>query len=189
MKKTALILSMVLLALPMAAEEERVASPDGRLVVTVSDEGGKPTYSVTYDGVPMLWRSPLGVKTDIGDFTQNLRFSGSLKEGPIIDDYSVPTIKASKVHYEANRAVFSFLQGDKEVLDIIFQVSANDIAFRYQIHPLKRDTKVCVIEEASLILIGTTITWKGAISTGQMIPSLSLFCSTAAAIVRPTPIP
>ena len=56
MKKIALILSMVLLGLPMVAKEEQVASPDGRLVVTVSDEGGKPTYSVKYDGVPFLWR-------------------------------------------------------------------------------------------------------------------------------------
>ena len=31
MKKIALILSLVLLALPVAASEERVTSPDGRL--------------------------------------------------------------------------------------------------------------------------------------------------------------
>ena len=110
MKKIALILSLVLLALPVAASEESVASPDGRLVVTVSDEGGMPTYSVKYDGVPFLWRSPLGLKTDIGDFTQGVRLAGWLKEGPVTDDYSIPTIKKSSVHYEANRAVFSFVK-------------------------------------------------------------------------------
>ena len=81
MKRTALILSLVLLALPMAASEERVAGPDGRLVVAVSDEGGMPTYSVWYDGVPFLLRSPLGLKTDIGDLTQGVRLAGWLKEG------------------------------------------------------------------------------------------------------------
>ena len=147
MKKIALILSLVLLALPVAASEERVASPDGRLVVTVSDEGAMPTYSVTYDGIPFLWRSPLGLKTDIGDFTQGVRLAGWLQEGPITDDYSIPTIKKSSVHYEANRAVFSFVKDGKELMDVIFQVSANDIAFRYRINPPKPDTKVCVITD------------------------------------------
>jgi hypothetical protein len=147
MKKIALILSLALLALPMAASEERAASPDGRLVVAVSDEGGMPTYSVWYDGVPFLLRSPLGLKTDIGDFTQGVRLAGWLHEGPVTDDYSIPTIKKSSVHYEANRAVFSFVKDGKELMDVIFQISANDIAFRYRINPPKPDTKVCVITD------------------------------------------
>ena len=105
MKKTVLILSMMLLALPMAAGEERVAGPDGRLVVTVSDAGGKPAYSVTYDGVAFLAPSPLGLKADIGDFTQGLTLTGFAQE-PVADDYSVPTIKSSTVRYRANRGVF-----------------------------------------------------------------------------------
>ena len=147
MKRTALILSLVLLALPMAASEERVSGPDGRLVVAVSDEGGMPTYSVWYDGVPFLLRSPLGLKTDIGDLTQGVRLAGWLKEGPVTDDYSIPTIKKSSVHYEANRAVFSFVKDGKELMDVIFQISANDVAFRYRINPPKPDTKVCVITD------------------------------------------
>ena len=79
MKKIALILSMMLLGLPMVAKEEQVAGPDGRLVVTVSDVGGKPTYSVTYDGVEFVKPSPLGVKTDIGDFSEGMKLSGFLK--------------------------------------------------------------------------------------------------------------
>ena len=132
--------------MPLLAREESVFSPDGRLIVTVSDEGGKPAYSVTYDGVAFLAPSPLGVKTDIGDFTQGLALTGFSQE-PVADDYSVPTIKASTVHYRANRGVFSFEKDGKPVIDIIFQVSANDVAFRYKVYPQRRDTKVCVIQE------------------------------------------
>ena len=146
MKKIASILSLVLLALPVAASEERVASPDGRLVVTVSDNGGKPTYSVAYDGTAFLAPSPLGLKADIGDFTAGLALTGFAQEA-VADDYSVPTIKTSTVHYRANKGVFSFAKDGKPAIDIIFQVSANDIAFRYMIYPAKRDTKVCVIED------------------------------------------
>ena len=149
MKKIALILSVMLLGLPMAAKEEQVAGPDGRLVVTVSDQGGKPTYSVTYDGVAFVAPSPLGVKTDMGDFSEGLVLKGFAQE-EVADDYSVPTIKKSTVHYRANKGVFSFEKDGKPAIDLIFQVSANDIAFRYKIYPQKRDTKVCVIfEEAT----------------------------------------
>ena len=146
MKKIALIFSLVLLALPVAASEERVAGPDGRLVVTVSDNGGKPTYSVAYDGTAFLAPSPLGLKADIGDFTAGLTLTGFAQEA-VTDDYSVPTIKTSTVHYRANKGVFTFAKDGKPVIDVIFQVSANDIAFRYQIYAPKPDTKVCVITE------------------------------------------
>ena len=146
MKKIALIFSLALLALPVAAKEERVAGPDGRLVVTVSDNGGKPTYSVTYDGVAFVAPSPLGLKADIGDFTAGLALTGFAQEA-VADDYSVPTIKTSTVHYRANKGVFTFAKDGKPVIDVIFQVSANDIAFRYQIYAPKPDTKVCVITE------------------------------------------
>ncbi|MBO4924590.1 MAG: glycoside hydrolase family 97 catalytic domain-containing protein [Bacteroidales bacterium] len=146
MKKIALILSVVLLGLPMVAKEERVAGPDGRLQVTVSDAGGKPTYGVTYDGVTFVAPSPLGLKADIGDFTDGLVLKGFTQE-TVADDYNVPTIKKSTVHYRANRGIFAFEKDGKPVLDVIFQVSANDIAFRYRIHAPKPDTKVCVIEE------------------------------------------
>ena len=146
MKKIALILSLVLLALPVVAKEERVASPDGRLVVTVSDNGGMPTYSVAYDGAAFLAPSPLGLKADIGDFTAGLTLTGFAQEA-VADDYSVPTIKTSTVHYRANKGVFTFAKDGKPVIDVIFQVSANDIAFRYQIYAPKPDTKVCVITE------------------------------------------
>ena len=149
MKKTALILSSVLLALPMVAREERVAGPDGRLAVNVSDAGGRPVYDVTYDGETFLKPSPIGLKADVGDYTEGLTLTGVTVEA-VADDYSVPTIKASTVHYRANRGVFSFEKDGEPALDIIFQVSANDIAFRYKVYAPKADTKVCrVWEEAT----------------------------------------
>lgn len=34
--------------------DKQFTSPDGRLQVTVSDDAGKPTYQITYDGVTFL---------------------------------------------------------------------------------------------------------------------------------------
>ena len=168
------MLSLSLLGLPVMAGEERVAGPDGRLVVTVSDKGGAPVYGVTYDGTEFLAPSPLGVKTDVGDYTTGLTLTGVRVE-PVSDDYSVPTIKASTVHYRANRGVFSFAKDGKPAIDIIFQVSANDVAFRYQIYAPKADTKVCVIyDEATGYVFpeGTT----GFLS--PMMPPMAGFART-----------
>ena len=72
MKKIVLLLAAVCCAVSVSAGERRIASPDGRLEVVVSDDGGRATYSVTYDGEVFLKPSPLGLRTNVGDFTQGL---------------------------------------------------------------------------------------------------------------------
>ena len=149
MKRIILLLSSLLLFLPLAASPVTVSGPDGRLTVTVSDNGGVPTYQIAYDGVTLLSPSPLGLKTDIGDYREGMELTASAVT-PVEDTYSVPTIKASAVHYVANKGVLTFSKGGKPVMEIIFQVSANDVAFRYQVLSINRDTKVCrVWEEAT----------------------------------------
>ena len=53
-------------------EENKLYGPDGKLCVIVSDEGGMPSYSVLYEGVTFLQKSPLGIETNFGDFTQQM---------------------------------------------------------------------------------------------------------------------
>ena len=55
-------------ALSMSAENVLMASPDGKLQVTVSEENGKIGYTVDYDGKSMLQKSALGLKTNIGNY-------------------------------------------------------------------------------------------------------------------------
>ena len=149
MKKIILLLSSLLLVFPLAASPVSVSGPDGRLTVTVSDQGGNISYQVSYDGIPFLAPSPLGLNTNIGNYTEGMELTG-VAVSPVEDSYSVPTIKSSAVHYKANKGVFAFSKGGKPVMEIIFQVSANDVAFRYQVLSINRDTKVCrVWEEAT----------------------------------------
>ena len=53
-------------------KESKLYGPDGKLCVIVSDEGGMPSYSVLYEGVTFLQKSPLGIETNLGDFTQQM---------------------------------------------------------------------------------------------------------------------
>ena len=130
------------------ANDQRVASPDGKLVVTINDEGGKPTYTVSYEGQIVLTPSALGLQTNIGDFTQNLSLK-SCDNKTIKDHYTVRNIKQQTVDYEAAEAVCHFTQGNKAVMDVTFRVSNRDVAYRYRVLP-KGETRVCVVErEAS----------------------------------------
>ena len=121
-----------------------VKSPDGKTVVTVSDTDGRPTYSLTYGGEAFLNGSPLGVVTNIGDYTSGLTM-GKETAKKINDSYSLPNIKKSNVNYEANEVVIPFLKDGKTVFDLIMRVSDNNVAYRYRILP-QGETLCCVVE-------------------------------------------
>ena len=107
-----------------------VSSPDGRLVVNVSCEGGRAFYSAELDGQTMLLPSALGLKTSIGDFTKELSIVNS-QSSNVSNTYTMRGTKASKADYQANVLTLDLENKDKAKMSITFQVSNNDIAFRY----------------------------------------------------------
>lgn len=54
-----------------------IGSPDGKLKVMTDVVSGEPVYSVTYNGNTILENSPLGLRTDIGDFSTGMSLVGS----------------------------------------------------------------------------------------------------------------
>ena len=130
------------------ATEKQFSSPDGKLSVVISDEGGKPAYWVNFGDVAFLKRSALGVKTNYADLKQGLTMK-DCTINKVTDEYSLKTIKQSHVVYEATEAVCQFEKDGKHLLDIVFRVSNRDVAFRYKLYPTKQ-TLVGVIDgEAS----------------------------------------
>lgn len=147
MKKRILICGVLAMMLTSAsALEKQVASPDGKLVVTINDNNGKPTYQVSLDGKVFLENSALGLNTNIGDFTQGMTMSEVSEVKAINDSYQLDRIKKSHVDYHANQQVMTFTKDGKKVYDIIFQVSDNDVAFRYKFYP-QGDTRCLVVKQ------------------------------------------
>ena len=143
------------------AQAQTVTSPNGKVAVILElIEGGQPCYRVLYEGQDVVERSALGLKTNIGDFTQGLVLK-EIVRNEVSDTYQLRNIKQSCVDYEATEAVATYALKDKPempVMDIIFRVSNRDVAFRYRILPQK-ETRVCVVtEEASSFALpeGTT---------------------------------
>ncbi len=119
-------------------------SPDGKTVVTVSDNGMNVTYSVSYEGKEFLLPSPLGLQTNIGDFTSGLDITAASGVKEVTDSYSLSNIKISKVDYIANEETFTVSQYGIPVFDLQFRVSDNNVAFRYNLLP-KGETLSAVV--------------------------------------------
>ena len=161
MKKTIALVALMMAAVTGGAAENRLSSPDGKMTVTVNDEGGRLTYQIDRSGISFLQKSPLGLKLNFVDLTQGLIIK-ACDVTNVKDEYSLMTTKQSHVSYEATQGVFQIEKDGARVMDVIFRVSNRDVAYRYKLYPKKGrggDTRVAVVEsEASGFVLhdGTT---------------------------------
>lgn len=146
MKKNNILLQIAMFLLSGSAVNAQT-SPDGKLQVNVTCADGKPVYTVTYNGKPCMKTSPLGLNTNIGDFTKDLSLSNCSAVEPVKTDYTLYNIKRKNNHYEANQQIYTFSQNGKEVLKAIFQVSNSNVAFRYEILNSKKEAKCAVVND------------------------------------------
>ena len=146
MVKFFIVMAMLLGSSVASAENKQITSPDGKLVVTVADMDGRPSYSVSYDNILFLKPSPLGMIANIGDFSSGMSLEKNVSTNKIDETYELASIKKSKVHYVANEAVFSFTQQGKTIYDVIFRISNNDVAFKYKMYP-QGETLSCVVKQ------------------------------------------
>jgi len=153
-----------LVALPpihTTAREATIASPNGKLMVTITDEGRFPTYTLTLDGQPMLLPSALGFKADFGDFTQGLKITGTKAE-QVDKCYEMRQTKQSHMHYVATLLTLDFENAKGQKMSMEFSVSDNDVAFRYLIPRQKNDnpkSAVILNEQTSFSMADGTTTF------------------------------
>lgn len=142
-----LIVTAVWACAPLVAFAETcdsVSSPDGRLTVSVYNDGGQPFYAVTYDGKTMLERSALGLKTNIGSFCSDITFA-AVRRSAVDTTYTMRGTKASSARYAANILDIDCETADARRMTVTFSVSDNDIAFRYSF-PAQGKTACMVVE-------------------------------------------
>jgi hypothetical protein len=149
MRKKIIAFAMLLSAGLLQAADKHIFSPDGKLVVTVSAENGAAVYSVNYNGKVFLNKSPLGVKFNDADFTQGLTFLENVKSRLVDESYELANIKQKKVHYVANEGIVSFVKGKGDTMNVVFQVSNNDIAFKYTFPSRSKDPRSVLVQSES----------------------------------------
>lgn len=137
----------------LAAQEELVTSPDGQTFLKVELNDGKLSYTAGYyetvkkekKEVVMLEKSPLGLMTNIGDFSQNMTWT-AVDKGETARSFSLTRSKVSQVDYKANTLAVSLKNGKNQNLTVRFSVSDNNIAFRYEL-PQQGETACLVVEK------------------------------------------
>ena len=141
----------------LAAQPVNISSPDGRMNVVVTEENGKLFYEVSRDNVSFLEKSPLGVVTNVADWSQGLTIVDSETKN-VSDSYSLRTIKQGHVDYQATETVCKIGKGTDRVMDIIFRVSNRDVAYRYRLLPQGQTLAAVVMHEVSSFVLpeGTT---------------------------------
>ena len=166
MKKNALTTRMLMIAclaivtpsLGMAREAS-ITSPNGKLTVTINDDGGKARYAVSLEGKQMLMPSDLGFMANFGDFTQGLKIV-STKAEQVDKCYEMRQVKQSHMHYQATLLTLDFENAQRQKMSMEFSVSDNDIAFRYLIPRQRNDNpkSAVILSEATSFLMpeGTT---------------------------------
>lgn len=152
MKRIAFIYHLLfIISSTLSAQTTRILSPDGMTFAEVKLEEGKLLYSAgvrkvmkkdTVD-VVMLENSPLGLYSNVADFSRHLVLK-STEARSIHNDYKLWQSKQSHVvnDYEQRRFTLSTPQG--KTFSVDFRVGNNNIAYRYDI-PLQGETAAIVV--------------------------------------------
>ena len=124
-----------LIAAPLQAETAQVASPDGKIVVTVSDDGGQATYSVSYEGDLAMEPARLGLLfADHHGFENDLEIAGHTRNS-VDQTWEQPWGERRVVRDNHNELAVTFTatEGPERSMTVRFRAFDTGIGFRYEL--------------------------------------------------------
>ena len=182
MKHHSLLLAALALAaaasLPVMAQTTRVLSPDGLTYLDVKFADGQLSYSAGYRtiakakkkgakadtlDVPMVLDSPLGVYTNVADFSKDLTLKETIRhEGTIKHNYHLRQGKQSEINSEENGLGLVLTTPQRRnggvIMTVQFAVFNNNIAYRYRFLQGGETGAIIVTGEASGFRLPTDAT-------------------------------
>lgn len=109
-----------------------ITSPNKKITVHFGvEKNGSFGYSVIHEDDWVLNPSGLGIVRDDGDFSTGLVFLSASKTQKITDKYILDNAKRRNNVYVANRKEIRFKNANGDLMNVIFQVSDDGVAFRY----------------------------------------------------------
>lgn len=116
----------------MAMDKFEIKSPDLKIAVNVwITTNGEPVYSILHSGTTVIKESKMGIVRSDYDFTTGLKLDSTSNVNIVSDRYMLLHGKRSNCNYEANKQIFYLSNPNKKIIEIIFQVSNDGVAFRY----------------------------------------------------------
>lgn len=161
--KTLLLSFFLIFCLKAAAQvmkesgEYSVSSPDKHIVVTCIPQ--KALYRISYKGQSLLMDSKLGVIREDDDFSKGLKVLRVADPVQVKESYSMLTAKKKNISYTASETVLETINGSGRRMNIIFRVSNDGVAFRYEFPESSVDIKKITSEETSFHFQPGTRAW------------------------------
>lgn len=139
------------------AQTYTISSPDKKILATCNVE--KAIYDISYQGQPILKESKLGVIRDDEDFSKDLKVIKASAPVIVKDNYSMLTAKKKNIRYTATRRVIETQTVAGKKMNIVFQVSNDGVAFRYEFPERSVDVKKINAETTSFHFYDSTRAW------------------------------
>ncbi len=133
MRRSLLLLPLLLMAGAAQAETWAVNSPDGQVVVTIDKaDAGLPKYSVSFHGKTFIAPSELGLRTDLAGFGAKGFDAPAVTTRAVNETYKIVAGKAASAPDHYNEQTLTFHEtGGSRGLSLIFRVYNSGVAFRY----------------------------------------------------------
>lgn len=126
---------MASVAIPAHAETLEVSSPDGEITISVSDEAGYATYTVSYDGEVVMPAARLGLAfRDHHGFDKGLAIAASTRASAD-GTWEQPWGERRIVRDNHNELAVTFAsrQGPDRQMTVRFRVFDTGVGFRYEL--------------------------------------------------------
>jgi len=133
MKLVILSFNLIFCALFCSAQKTGIyyiSSPDKK--IQVACKPGESTYNINYKGETILKDSKLGIVREDEDFSKNLKVVKVAPPRIVKDNYVMVNAKKKNISYTANQLLIETQTTSGNKMNIIFQVSNDGVAFRYE---------------------------------------------------------
>jgi alpha-glucosidase len=148
---------VVLLCAQKVDKHLTISSPDKSIVVTVDTE--KLVYKITCKGDSILKESKLGLIRDDENFSANLTVAKTSSPVVVKDSYRMLTAKKKNIAYAATERIIETRASSGKKMNIIFRVSNDGVAFRYEFPETSSDVRKIISEETSFHFAKGTKAW------------------------------
>jgi len=146
---------------PAFAESLTLTSPDGKIAVTVSDEGGLATYAVSFEGEQVIAPSRLGMLfADHHGFERGLAIAASTRAAKD-STWEQPWGERRVVRDQHNELAVTFTANDGPARHMVVRFRAFDtgIGFRYELAQQPALTgDIAIVEELTQFGVGEKTT-------------------------------
>ena len=128
--KTSTFVVLLISHLSLAQTSYEIVSPDKNIIV--SCDVATMLYRISFKGKVVLENSKLGVVRNDEDFSKNLKVIKASAPKQITEKYSILTAKKKDITYKATERSIGTQTASGKKMNLIFRVSNDGVAFRYE---------------------------------------------------------